>query len=226
MTYKILFCLFTVPFFMFWRRWFGGCDFGKKILNTRRWPQVVVYFLVVIPITFFLIKPALSLLFTGKALQIALWSFSIFFAVFIYVQFWSRGHGACFDEGRDQLPSEETIRRYNERWYHYVCDWIIPKKHWYGFLYDFIYMGLRYTCPCIGLYLISYIPKYFGYDMHLDHHFLLIGLMISPLYAISHTLFERDHWIFEKFNPALVGSTNLGEFLAGAIFGLFPLFLP
>ena len=83
---------------------------------------------------------------------------SLLLACYLQFQFWSRGHGACFDIGRG-TPDETTIRRYNERWYHTPLDWLFNKmdanEHKYGFLYDFIYMGMRYTCPMAVLYFLS-----------------------------------------------------------------------
>lgn len=47
---------------------------------------------------------------------------SLLLACYLQFQFWSRGHGACFDIGRG-TPDETTIKRYNERWYHKPLDW-------------------------------------------------------------------------------------------------------
>ena len=55
-----------------------------------------------------------------------------------------------------ETPDETTIKCYNECWYHKPLDWWFNKmnanEHKYGFLYDFLYMGMRYTCPMVALY--------------------------------------------------------------------------
>lgn len=231
---KLLILLFSIPFYGIWRRWFGGCSFGIPILRCHRGWQVLVYMLVTIPLVYWIVNPYITVSISGHSLGHCLGHsintvsliFSIVFAVTTYIFFWSRGHGACFDEGRGQLPPPQTtIDRYNERWYHYVCDFLIPKEHRYGFLYDFIYMGLRYTFPCIEIFLLFYIPKFFGYDVHINYRFIIIGLMISPIYAFGWTLWERENWLF-KYKYTFENATNFGEWFAGFTFGFFPLLLP
>ena len=237
MTTKLLFLLFTVPFYGLWRRWFGGCDFGLKILKTHRWIQVLVYILITTSVAYFITNQYIETVLQGHSsgyslghclghsLNIVSLLFSVVFSATTYIFFWSRGHGACYDEGRHNPPTPDIIKRYNERWYHYVCDWLIPKEHRYGFLYDFIYMGLRYTFPCIEIFILFYIPSFFGYDFHINYRFIIIGLLISPIYAFGWSLFELEPWIYNILKFISI-PTNFGELFAGFTFGLFPLILP
>lgn len=133
------------------------------------------------------------------------WYISLVIACWLQFQFWSRFHGGVFDEGRGQ-KTQETIDRCNKYWWHYPVDYIFKllkaedKK--YGFLYDYIYMTFRYTCPMIPM-------------MILDWRYILIGLSISPIYAFCWTLYERENWLFKsKFCG---NATNLAEILSGAI---------
>lgn len=135
---------------------------------------------------------------------------SLLLACYLQFQFWSRGHGACFDIGRG-TPDETTIKRYNERWYHKPLDWWFSKmnanEHKYGFLYDFLYMGMRYTCPMVVLYFLSPI-------------FVLIGALVSPVYAFNWTLFEKESWIFSYKIPKFCKApTQISEVVVGFIFG-------
>lgn len=224
MSAHVLILLFTVPFYGIWRRWFGGNSFGIPKLRCHRGYQVVVYMAITIPLVYFLVKGFFASTLSSDIAEIVSWVFAFVFAITTYIFFWSRGHGACFDEGRG-IPSESSIKRYNERWFHYVCDWIVPKEHWYGFLYDFLYMGLRYTFPCVEIWLLFYIPTFFGYNTYISAKFIFIGLMVSPIYAVSHTLKEREGWIFtDRF--WITRAHYLGEWLTGFVFGLFPLCLP
>lgn len=179
----------------FLRRWYGGALEGYKILRNRGVQTVVM---IAVFMSIYLYDLSIWQNWLGAAL-VSLW---------LQFQFWSRGHGACFDIGRG-TPDEETIGRYNERWYHYPIDWFFDKlckepDKKYGFLYDFLYMGLRYTCPMI---LMAFI----------DWHYILIGASISPIYAFCWTLYERDNWIYQKNIPFVGGATNLSEEIVGGI---------
>lgn len=119
------------------------------------------------------------------------WTVSIALCAWYQFQFISRGHGACFDIGRDKNPSAETIARYNERWYHIPCDWLFDKvlkrpEAKYGFLYDFLYMSLRYTCPML-------LPGIF-----ISWWFVAIGVSVAPIYAFCYSLYEREIWLKPK----------------------------
>lgn len=118
-------------------------------------------------------------------------------------QYWSRGHGASIDMGRDAKPSPETIKRYNERWYHIPCDKLLP-NHKYGFLYDFIYTGFRYGCPMIPMMLF-------------DWKYILVGMSIAPIYSFCDTLEQYDGWIFKANKWYWRRGWSLAEILAGAV---------
>ena len=206
---KFLICVLMVLLNSWWRRWFGG-GFKNTWLGNKRGVQCIVYLLFTTAVAY-LIGP------------LTIWwhnlIFALVFAGYSYVQFWSRFHGAFFDIGRDTNPN---IPRYNEHWQHYVCDWICG-DHKYGFLYDFIYMALRYTLPTVTLFVLGFAPCWFGVGGHLlSYHIIVIGALISPIYAFCWTLFEREHWLFEK-HWSVAGPTNLAEYLAGAVWGFWVL---
>lgn len=182
----------------FARRWFGGMfpDDKYKILGNRGLQTVFMCLLF------------LSI-FVRDYTSLTEWIVGIAVTAWLQIQFWSRGHGACFDLGRGVYPPEpSTLVRYNERWYHIPCDWLFEKvfkkadKKW-GFLYDFLYMGLRYTCPMIPL-------------MFFDWRFILIGLAVSPIYAFCWTLYEREPWI--RFKQSwLSAPTKWAELIVGGL---------
>ena len=118
-------------------------------------------------------------------------------------QFWSRGHGCCFDVGRGGQPDAATLIRYNERWYHIPCDYLLP-NHKYGFLYDFFFLMLRYTMPMLPM-------------MIFDWRYILVGLSIAPIYAFSVTLEEREPWLFEKKKWYWRRGLSLAEILSGGV---------
>lgn len=133
------------------------------------------------------------------------WLVAVIVSCWLQFQFWSRFHGGVFDEGRGKV-TQETIDRCNKYWWHYPVDYIFKllkaedKK--YGFLYDFLYMRFRYTCPMIPL-------------MILDWKYILIGLAVSPIYSFCWTLYERESWLFKsKFCG---NATNLAEILSGFV---------
>ena len=215
-----LLTLFCIIFCSFWRRWFGG-GFKNTWLGNNRAVQCIVFILTMILCIFMEIKIIDSQL--SSFSKIFLFLTIIAFSVLSYCQFWARGHGSCFDIGRGK-PDETTIKRYNARWYHIPCDKLL-KDHKYGFLYDFLYMGLRYTMPMILIYLLGLIPLCFGFSKPIfSIHLVIIGLLISPIYAFCWTLYENESWFFQKY-WSVVGPTNLAEYLAGGIFGFFPLTL-
>ena len=204
---KVLLTVFSVVFFLWWRRWFGG-GFKHTWLGNKRWVQCVVYLIVCAGLAY-LIAP------------LSVWwhnlIFAVLFSAYSYVQFWSRGHGQMFDIGRDTNP---PVERYNNYWFHIPCDLLLP-KHKYGFLYDFIYMGIRYTFPTVMMYIYGFIPMLFGLNVScIDWRIVLIGLAVSPIYAFCWTLYEREPWVFQKYKT-IVGPTNLAEYVVGGIWGLW-----
>lgn len=137
------------------------------------------------------------------------WVVGIVISCWLQFQYFSRGHGCCFDVGRGGQPDAATLIRYNERWYHYPCDWLFEKvfkkadKKW-GFLYDFLYLMLRYTCPMLPM-------------MILDWRYILVGLSIAPIYAFSITLQERESWIFNEDKWYWRRGWSLAEILSGGV---------
>lgn len=181
----------------FARRWYGGMfpDDKYKILGNR---GLQTAFMLVLFLSIY-VKDYSNWLNWLVAIAVSCW---------LQFQFWSRGHGACFDIGRDVTPSPQTLLRYNERWYHRPCDWLFEKvfkkadKKW-GFLYDFLYMGLRYTCPMLPM-------------MIFDWRYILIGLSVSPIYAFNHTLYEKETWIRPQQSWLNI-STKWSEIIVGGV---------
>jgi hypothetical protein len=118
-------------------------------------------------------------------------------------QFWSRGHGICIDVGDSTVVSENDIKRYNDRWYHKVCDKLLP-NHKYGYLYDYLYLNLRYACPMLPM-------------MIFDWRYILIGLSVAPIYVFSNELAEREPWVFASQKWWWRRGWSLAELLAGAV---------
>ncbi len=149
------------------------------------------------------------------------WCVVVAATCWLQFQFWSRGHGCCFDIGRDEQPDCSTLLRYNERWYHIPCDWLFekvfkrPTEKW-GYLYDFLYMMLRYTCPMIVLSLVLYGLSLFGiYEPKWEY--IWVGFSISPIYAFSVAMEEREPWIFEKKTWYWRRGWSLAEILSGGV---------
>lgn len=139
---------------------------------------------------------------------------SVVLVAWVQFQYWSRGHGAPADIGRDENPSENTIRRYNERWYHWVCDRIVPQAYWYGFLYDFIYMALRYGCPMLGVSLILWAGSYF--DLCAPCWWWpVLGLAEAGIYAFGQSLYERETWLFQTGRWWFVRGWDFAELVGG-----------
>ena len=207
---KFVFLLSVCVYYAFWCRLFGGGFFRTGFLS-KRGVQCVLFLIPTL---------VLSFLFCSSSYEKIKALFSVCFSAWTYCQFWARGHGCSYDEGRDLNPLESTIRRYNERWYHVPCD-LILSNHKYGFAYDFLYMGLRYACPMIALW---FVPVLFPNLPQIDWRIVLIGLSVSPIYALCWTLYEREEWIFKRFD-CLSSGTNLAEFLSGFVFGFWILCL-
>ena len=184
----------------FLRRWYGGCLEDYKILRNRG-VQTTCMLLAFMSIYLY------------DYTSWPNWIGAIVVSCWLQFQFWSRGHGACFDIGRGVFPPEEgTIKRYNERWYHYPVDWLFDKvfkmpERKYGFFYDFIYMGLRYTFPMLFMLLLGW-------------EYVVLGALVSPIYALCWTLQEREPWIFDGRVPFVGVATQLAEkIVGGMIFG-------
>lgn len=170
------------------RRIFGGACENIPILKNR---GVQTTFMILLFLSIYL--PATQN-----------WLLSIIITAWLQFQFWSRGHGACFDIGRGGYPTEDTIIRYRERWYHIPCDWLAEKRFfsYYGKGYDFCYMTLRYTCPMIPM-------------MIFDWKYILIGLSVRTIYAICWEWYESSVWKFKK--TWCKNATELAEIISGAV---------
>ena len=131
------------------------------------------------------------------------WALAVTATCWMQFQFWSRGHGICIDLGASTNVSENDIKRYEDRWYSKVCDKILP-NHKYGYLYDFIYLNLRYACPMIPM-------------MIFDWRYILVGLSIAPIYLFSNELAEREAWVFEKKTWYWRRGWSLAEILSGGV---------
>ncbi len=177
----------------FARRWYGGLftDLNIKFLTSRGLQSV------------FMIGLFMSIYVTNPQ-SWQNWVIAAVVSSWLQFQFWSRGHGCCFDIGRGTSPD---VSRYNERWYHYPCDWIFKKlgvsDYRYGFLYDLMYMSLRYACPMIPM-------------MIFDWRYILIGLSVAPVYAFCWTLWEKEPWA--RFNQKwLDNPTKWAEIIVGGV---------
>lgn len=177
----------------FARRWYGGMfpDEEYKILGNRGVQ------------TAFMLALFMSI-YTTNFTSWENWLLDVIISCWLQFQFWSRGHGCCFDIGRGKEPTEEIIKRYNERWYHIPCDWLADKGFfsYYGKGYDFVYMTLRYTCPMIPM-------------MYFDWKYILIGLAVRSIYAICWEWYESKVWKFNK--PWCNSATNLAEIICGGL---------
>lgn len=179
----------------FLRRWYGGLFQEEKypILGNRALQTACM---LIVFLSIYLTNPS--------AWQN--WIMTIVVSCWLQFQFWSRGHGCCYDLSRG-VVNAEIIKRYNERWYHVPCDWLFEKlgisDYRYGFLYDFIYMTLRYTCPMIPM-------------MIFDWRYILIGLSITPIYAFCWTLYEKEPWL-RPHNQAISSPTDWAEIAVGGV---------
>lgn len=178
----------------FLRRAFGGLftDLNVKFLTNRGLQTV---FMIALFMSIYVTNP--------QSWQN--WIAAAVVSCWLQFQFWSRGHGCVLDSGREDSPD---VSRYNERWYHYPCDWIFNKlgvsDYRYGFLYDFIYMSLRYTCPMIPM-------------MIFDWRYILIGLSVAPVYAFCWTLWEKEPWL--RFKQSWLDlPTKWAEIIVGGMF--------
>lgn len=95
----------------FARRWFGGALENIPVLKNRALQTGVM----------------VGLFLGIYCTDWQNWFWPLIISLWLQFEFWSRGHGCCFDLGNGGYPSEETIKRYNERWYHKPCDWLAKK---------------------------------------------------------------------------------------------------
>lgn len=173
----------------FSRRWYGGALEKIPVLNNRALQ------------TGFMI---------GLFLNIYVadwhnWFWPLVISLWLQFEFWSRGHGCCFDLGNGGKPDEATIARYEQRWYHKPCDWLAKKRFfgYYSTRYDFMYMTLRYICPMIPL-------------MFLDWRYFLVGNAAAPIYLFCWDLYNSNLWP-EKLPSWANSPTKWAEIIYGGV---------
>lgn len=182
----------------FWRRLFGGWKVKPKFL-TERWFQHTINCIFL----FILFSAKFYNLISNRTYLILS---CVYMAALLEIQFWTRAHGAEFDEGRGDPDDPATIARYEKQWFnHYLLTPIYNFFGWqkYRFTYDFISMMFRYTFPCIWLF------PFYGWKI------FWIGLLVSPVYAFCWSCWEHDT---KKYF-----ATDMAEYAVGAIvgFGLY-----
>lgn len=173
------------------RLWYGYDSFDNKLLNSRA-VQTIPMILVLFTIFCRDYTDWLSLLY---ALCVSCW---------IQFQYWSRGHGPAIDTGKGPA-TEKTISRYMDRWYGKVCDKLLPNDK-YGFLYDNIWLGLRYGCPML---IVSLLEWNIG--------FFFIGLSIPFIYTFANKLEEAMPYLFDYSTWYWRRGWCLAEMLSGAV---------
>lgn len=173
----------------FARRWYGGALEKIPVLNNRALQ------------TGFMI---------GLFLNIYVadwhnWFWPLVISLWLQFEFWSRGHGCCFDLGNGGKPDEATIARYEQRWYHKPCDWLAKKRFfgYYSTRYDFMYMTLRYTCPMIPL-------------IFLDWRYFLVGNAAALIYLFCWDLYNSNLWP-EKLPSWANSPTKWAEIIYGGV---------
>lgn len=171
------------------RVWYGADDLPKFFQNRG----VQTIFMIALFVACFFDKD-LTWFGWGVVVAVTCW---------LQFQYWSRGHGICIDVGDSTVVSENDIKRYEGRWYHKVCDKLLP-NHKYGYLYDFFYLTLRYICPMIPM-------------MIFDWRYILVGFSIAPIYVFSNELAERESWVFEKKTWYWRRGWSLAEILSGGV---------
>lgn len=127
----------------------------------------------------------------------------------IQFQYFSRGHGVAIDVGDDKNPSDDTIRRYKERWYYNACEYLFDKvfkrpDRKYGFLYDFIYLTLRYGCPMLVMSIFHW-------------HYAILGLSIPFVYTTCNKLQKEESWVFDCNKWWWRRGWSLAEILTGGL---------
>lgn len=183
-----------------WRRVFGGKDCKYKVFEIRGVQHVINCLF-------------LAAVFTYKFWFLPTWwilALSVVYMTIIWeIEFWTRAHGPQFDEGRDINPTSYTIKRYERQWFcHYLLTPLYNKMGWtkYKFSYDFVSMAMRYTFPCLWL------TPFYGWNI------LWIGALVSPIYSFC--------WQFKELENNRYGSTQLAEYIVGALVGFGLMFLP
>ena len=193
----VLFCVFSI-FYGILRRWFGGARYFEH--NAPRGLQTVIMILTSV----------LELCSAAWLIDVEIdgWLFGGFLLIagYLHTAYWAQKHGSPFDCGRGKIHDEESIRRYNSYWYHFIPDFVF-KKAMYGYGYDTLLMCLRYTFPVIPM-------------MFLNIHFFWVGFFVAFIYAYSWSLWEIDKTLWPILgNKHIKFSTDLAEVLTGILFG-------
>lgn len=167
-----------------WRRWFGG---GFDFLSQNRFIQHCVGFIV---------GSCLLWLYGYSIIQVLL--------TMLILQgfYWAVGHGPAFDMSRQGYPDETMLKRYKRYFWNEWCEFLVPKKYWYGFGYDFFWMLFRYSIPAVLMSLVLWQP-----------YIMFSGIITSFIYAIC--------WgIHDNIGLKKIGPTGLAEFITGFVTGL------
>lgn len=175
----------------FGRVWFGS-DLTSKIWGNRALQ------------TSFLLAGFLSIFVKDWTCILALIT-GILMSCWMQFQEISRGHGIGIDTGESEVDLS-ALERYMERWYYKLCDKLIPEQYRFGFLYDNLWLFLRYTCPLT-------VPALW----YKDPRFLLLGLSIPFIYTFCNKLEEKDPWVFEKKYWWWRRGWSLAEILSGGV---------
>lgn len=165
----------------FWRRWKGTAS-DKKWYNAK-WVKVCSNLILTYEALFFLGYNWLQALIATLVFQFL---------------FWSQAIGGALDMGRDYPPSEETIKRYKSKFWNKWCEFLVPKKAWYGYFYDFLWMMFRYGLPACLVSLVLLNPL-----------FLLAGVTSALSYTLAWALHDK-----KGTNP------DVAEYFSGFFAGL------
>lgn len=179
-----------------WRRGFGGMFHDVPVLNIR------------------FVMHAIGFIFLFNIMYLSglAWEWSAVYSLWIQGIFWAPAHGMFFDCGRKKDITEVDVKRYKNTIGNRLADLILPDRFMFGFLYDFVGLMFRYTLPL--LVFCYHIPL-----------LIIVGLLVSPVYAFCWTLFEKDGSLIKLPEP-LMFPTGLAEFITGGLlYSLLFLFL-
>lgn len=200
----------------FLRRWYGGLfpDEKYKVLGNRGL-QTAVMILSMLPVFYFQIKSQYNLTMEWNAVL------ALITTCWVQFMFWSRGHGAILDEGRNKNPD---ISRY-DRWFKVPLDFVWDKllelknnnkffgrllKNWsgekYGYSYDMCWTGCRYTFPMVPVAIF------------LGFKFILIGMLVPLIYEFCIRIYENNSKFFNQFHWLNAGH-KIAEIITGFTFG-------
>ena len=174
--------LLFASYLSFFRRWFGG---GFDKLSDNRAFQNCLNVVITFGYLFFC--------------GVGIWR-SVIASLCLQFLYFCPAHGSAFDIGRDYPPSEETIKRYKKYFWNKLCEFLVPKKLWYGFGYDFLWMMFRYEIPSI---FVAIILKNFWFSF--------CGIFVAFIYAFCWSLYDKGK---------IKSPTELAEYISGFVSGL------